>query len=57
MNTKRADDQYSEQETIARRDAVIKHMLGKPPKPRSEMKLGKQREKRGIKSRANAKSI
>jgi tRNA pseudouridine-54 N-methylase len=41
----KADDQYSEQETKRRRDAVIKLMLATPPKPHSEMKVGKPREK------------
>jgi hypothetical protein len=39
-------DAFSEQETARRRDAVIKLMLSKPPKPHSEMKLGKPRGKR-----------
>jgi hypothetical protein len=34
-------EQYSEQETKRRRDAVIKRMLATPPKPHSEMKVGK----------------
>jgi hypothetical protein len=38
-------DQYSEKETAQRRDAVIKRMLATPPKPHSEMKLGKPRAK------------
>jgi hypothetical protein len=37
--------QYSEAEIIARRDAVIKRMLATPPKPHSEMKIGKRRTK------------
>jgi hypothetical protein len=39
------DDTYSEQETACRRDAVIKRMLAKPPKPHSEMKIGKRKAK------------
>lgn len=35
------DNQYSEQETKRRRNAVIKRMLNTPPKPHSEMRLGK----------------
>jgi hypothetical protein len=46
MNTKRSDDQYSEQETAKRRDAVIKRMLATPPKPHSEMKIGKSKDKK-----------
>jgi hypothetical protein len=38
-------DQYSEQETAERRDAVIKRMLASPPKPHAEMKIGKPRGK------------
>jgi hypothetical protein len=37
------DDEYSEQEIIARRDATIKRMLNTPPKPHSEMKIGKRK--------------
>jgi hypothetical protein len=39
-----SDEQYSDEETARRRDAVIKHMLNSPPKPRSEMKIGKLKE-------------
>jgi hypothetical protein len=39
------EDDYSEQETKRRRDAVIKRMLATPPKPHSEMKIGKPRGK------------
>jgi hypothetical protein len=42
---KQAEDQYSEQETARRRDAVIKRMLATPPKPHSEMKVGKPKGK------------
>lgn len=44
---KARNEQYSEQETAARRDAVIKRMLATPPKPHSEMKVGKSRRKAG----------
>jgi hypothetical protein len=43
--TEKSDNQYSEQETKRRRDAVIKRMLATPPKPHSEMKIGKSRGK------------
>jgi hypothetical protein len=39
---KSSNEQYSEEETAQRRDAVIKHMLSKPPKPHSEMTIGKR---------------
>ena len=41
MNQKRSDEKFTEQETAYRRDAVIKRMLATPPKPHSEMKVGK----------------
>ncbi len=47
MKDQKSSDQYSEQETARRRDAVIKRMLNTPPKPHSEMKIGKPRAKRG----------
>jgi len=31
-------DQYSEEETVRRREAALKRMLNTPPKPHSEMK-------------------
>jgi hypothetical protein len=44
-NTPKSDDQYSEQETARRRDAVIKRMLSTPPKTHFEMKLRKNKTK------------
>jgi hypothetical protein len=40
------DDQYSERETVTRRDATIKRMIAMPPKPHSEMKVGKKAKKK-----------
>jgi hypothetical protein len=45
MRDKRTDNQYTEKETAARRDAVIKQMLNTPPKPHSEMRIGKSKAK------------
>jgi hypothetical protein len=42
---KQQSDEFSLEEVVRRRDAVIKHMLHTPPKPHSEMKLGKPRGK------------
>lgn len=37
MNAKASeDDQYTLEEAAQRRDAVIKHMLSKPPEPRQK---------------------
>jgi len=44
--TKTPGEQYSEEETAQRRDAAIKRMLNTPPKPHSEMKIGKPRGKK-----------
>jgi hypothetical protein len=40
-------DEYSEKEAAARRDAVIKRMIAMPPKPHSEMKVGKKKLEKG----------
>jgi hypothetical protein len=45
MNSKQSDDQYSEKEAATRRDATIKRMIAMPPKPHSEMKVGKRKGK------------
>jgi hypothetical protein len=42
---KKQDDQFSDKEAAARRDAVIKRMIAMPPKPHSEMKVGKKAKK------------
>jgi hypothetical protein len=40
-----SDEQFSEEETIARREAALKRMLSTQPKPHSEMKVGKRKAK------------
>jgi hypothetical protein len=47
MGKKKLDDQYSDEETIARAEAALKRMLATPHQPHSEMKLGKHRAKAG----------
>jgi hypothetical protein len=43
--SKKPDEQFSEKEAADRRDAVIKRMIAMPPKPHSEMKVGKKKKK------------
>jgi hypothetical protein len=45
MGRKPTVEQFTEDEIIARRDAVLKRMLNMPPKPHSEMKIGKRKAK------------
>jgi hypothetical protein len=42
--------EFTDDEIARRRDAVIKHMLNTPPKPHSEMKVGKRKAKAETKS-------
>jgi hypothetical protein len=46
MAKPRQEDQFDDQETARRRDAVIKRMIATPPKPHSEMKVGKSAAKK-----------
>jgi len=41
---------YTQEETIARAEAALKRMLATPPKPHSEMKLGKRKPKASTKA-------
>jgi hypothetical protein len=50
MAKQKDTDQFSDEEIARRRDAVIKHMLNKPPKPHSEMKIGKRKAKASTKA-------
>jgi hypothetical protein len=42
--------EFTDEETARRRDAVIKHMLNTPPKPHSQMKIGKRKAKASAKA-------
>ncbi len=41
------DETYSEEETVARREAALKRMLATPPKPHKDSKIGPKRDSRG----------
>jgi len=41
-NTRDADDTYSHDETVARREAALKRMLSTPPKHQKESRLGRK---------------
>jgi hypothetical protein len=56
MTKTQSDDHYSEEETARRRDAVIKRMLATPPKPHSEMKIGKRRRAKITPKRSGQKA-
>jgi hypothetical protein len=38
MADPKSDETYSEEETVARREAALKRMLATPPKPHDQMK-------------------
>jgi hypothetical protein len=42
---KTLSDEYSPEEAARRRDEVIRRMASTPPKPHSEMKIGKRKVK------------
>jgi len=46
MGKKETEEQFSEKEASERRDAIIKRMIAMPPKPHSEMKVGKKKAKK-----------
>jgi hypothetical protein len=47
---------FSEEEIARRRDDVIRRMANTPPKPHSEMKLGKDKTKPGRKPASESKT-
>jgi hypothetical protein len=46
---------YTKEETTARAEAALKRMLATPPKPHSEMKIGKRKAKAHPKERPASK--
>jgi hypothetical protein len=51
MAVGRNEEQFTEEEIARRRDDVIRRMANTPPKPHSEMKLGKRKAK--VSTKAN----
>ena len=47
MTRKTTDDQYSDEEATRRMNEALRRALTSPPKPHSEMKLGKRKAKAG----------
>jgi hypothetical protein len=54
MTAKQTDDQYTEAETIERREAALRRMLATPPKQQKEMV--RQPKDRPAKPRSRAKT-
>jgi hypothetical protein len=51
------EDQYSEKESVQRRDSVIKRMLATPPKPHSEMKVGQSKTRGATENKPPKKRV
>ena len=45
MGKKKSDDQYSDEEATRRANEALRRALTSPPKPHSEMKIGKRNAK------------
>jgi hypothetical protein len=54
--TDKNNDSYGEEETRERAEAALKRMLATPPKPHSEMKLGKRKASLPKPAKANPSS-
>jgi len=55
MEKKKSDDQYSDEEATRRMNEALRRALTSPPKPHSEMKLGKRKAKANPKERPASK--
>jgi hypothetical protein len=47
---KSSDDQFSDEESTRRMNEALRRALTSPPKPHSEMKIGKRNAKAGAKA-------
>jgi hypothetical protein len=50
MAGRQQDDQFSDEEATRRTNEALRRALTSPPKPHSEMKLGKRKPKAGAKA-------
>jgi hypothetical protein len=50
MGSKPSNDQYSDEEATRRMNDALRRALSTPPKPHSEMKIGKRNAKAGAKA-------
>lgn len=57
MKAAAKDDQFSEAETRRRAEAALRAAFNTPPKPQSEMKLGKPRAKQGKSPKRSGKRV
>jgi hypothetical protein len=56
MGKNKSDDQYSDEDATRRMNEVLRRALTSPPKPHSEMKLGKRKEKESQKASLSKKA-
>jgi hypothetical protein len=50
MTQKKSNDQYSDEEATRRMNEALRRALTSPPKPQSEMKIGKRKAEKSAKT-------
>jgi hypothetical protein len=56
MGKKKSDDRYSDEEATRRMNEALRRALTSPPKPHSEMKVGKRKAKPEVEESAPKKA-